>query len=223
MTGPRRISDREVPLSISGYFMPTHEPNAPVLIGMPGTDDLFLFVFSTEEKLRAAMESFGIEYGRIAVVTDGRDLIAEINEANASGERPYRIRLAVDPHKGDNGRVRFVEPLADLKVNLVDGAVDVPTNLDEFTTEDLLASPKLTGSALATMQHADGCKCVRENGVAVWMCVGSCPAMHEFIRSGQVDDQPWDQLDESQVETVKRAVSEHALRALDVRDDEEKP
>ena len=50
-------------------------------------------------------------------------------------------------------------------------------------------------SALATMKHADGCRVVRENDIAVWMCVGDCPAMVEFIRSGQVDHQPWDQLD----------------------------
>ncbi|HSX22871.1 MAG TPA: hypothetical protein VLE97_08880 [Gaiellaceae bacterium] len=213
--GPRRISNREVPLSITGYFMPTHAPNAPVLMAMPGTDDLFLFVFSTEEKLASAMASFGTEYERIAVVTDGRDLIAEINETNASGERPYRIRLAVDPYKADNGRVRFVEPFTDLKANMVDGTVDVPRDLDQATSDDLLSGPKIKGSALATMQHAEGCKCVRENGVAVWMCVGSCPAMYEFIRSGQVDHQPWDRLDDAQVETVKRAVSEHALGSLD--------
>ena len=46
-------------------------------------------------------------------------------------------------------------------------------------------------SALATMKHADGCRVVRENDIAVWMCVGDCPAMVEFIRSGQVDHQPW--------------------------------
>jgi hypothetical protein len=48
-------------------------------------------------------------------------------------------------------------------------------------------------SALSTMKHADGCRCVRENGVAIWMCVGECPAMYEFIASGQCDNQPWDQ------------------------------
>jgi ferredoxin len=75
-------------------------------------------------------------------------------------------------------------------------------------------------SALSTMKHADGCKVVRENGIAVWMCVGTCPAMFEFVRSGQVDDQPWDQLDRDQRETVIDAVSNHAIGALDERDKE---
>lgn len=108
---PRRISDREVPIAITGYFMPTHAPNAPVLVGMPGTDDLFIFVFSTEEKLVKSMETLGIEYERVAVVTHGRDLLGEIDSMNAAGERPYRIRLAIDPYKADNGLVRFGEPL----------------------------------------------------------------------------------------------------------------
>jgi hypothetical protein len=108
---PRRISDREVPLMITGYFMPTHAPNAPVLVGMPGTDDLFICVFSTEGKLVEMMEAFEIEYTRVSIVTDGRDLFDNIKELNATGERPYRIRLAVDPYRADNGRVRFSEAL----------------------------------------------------------------------------------------------------------------
>jgi hypothetical protein len=110
--GPRRISDREVPITITGYFMPTRAPNVPVLIGMPGTDDLFIFVFSTEAKLVASMTAFGIEYARIAIVTDGRELLDEMQATNESGARPYKLRLAVDPYKADNGRARYVEPFA---------------------------------------------------------------------------------------------------------------
>jgi len=108
---PRRITDREVPITLAGYFMPMIAPNVPVLMGMPGTDDLFIFVFSTEEKLVAVMTILGISYERLARVTDGIELIDEIEATNARGERPYKLRLAVDPYKADNGRVRFVEPL----------------------------------------------------------------------------------------------------------------
>ena len=108
---PRRISDREVPLAIDGYFMPMHGPNVPVLVGMPGTDDLFVFVFSTGKKLDEAMKAFSIAYAHVSRVSSGKDLIAELNETNASGGRPYRIRLAVDPYKADNGKARFTEPL----------------------------------------------------------------------------------------------------------------
>lgn len=77
-------------------------------------------------------------------------------------------------------------------------------------------------TALATMKHAAGCQVVRENGVEVWMCTIGCPAMTEFIRSGQCDDQPWDQLDESQRQTVVDAASERVLAALAERDEESK-
>lgn len=108
---PRRISDREVPITITGYFMPTQAPNIPVLVGMPGTDDLFILVFSTEEKLASAMAALGIVYERVAIVTDGGELLDGIKATNEGDDRPYRIRLAVDPYKADNGRVRFAEPL----------------------------------------------------------------------------------------------------------------
>lgn len=109
---PYRISDREVHLAITGYFMPTQAPNVPVLVGMPGTDDLFILVFSSKEKLVSVMESLGIGYEHTAIVTSGHELLADIKTVNESGDRPYRIRLAVDVYKADNGRVRFLEAQA---------------------------------------------------------------------------------------------------------------
>lgn len=111
MSGPRLISDREVPINITGYFMPTLEPSAPVLIGMSGTDDLFIAVFSTEEKLIELMSVFKIAYERVSIVTSGRELLDEIEANNQTGGRPYRVRLAVDPHKTEEGRVCFTEPM----------------------------------------------------------------------------------------------------------------
>jgi hypothetical protein len=107
--GPWRISDRVVPIAVTGYFMPTRAPNAPVLIGTSGTNDLFVCVFSTEEKLAEAMKDFGVEYARVAIVTDGAALVIEMATLNANSGRPYRVRLAVDPYKADNGHVRFLE------------------------------------------------------------------------------------------------------------------
>ena len=145
---PRRISDREVPLVLTGYFMPTHAPNVPVLIGMPGTDDLFVFVFSTEAKLASAMASIGMAYERVALVTDGRELLDEIKATNERGERPYRLRVAVDPYKTDNGRVRFVEPLApaDLgEMELPWKAVAEATLIDLKPGQIIAVSGKLYG------------------------------------------------------------------------------
>jgi len=111
---PRRISDREVARALTGYFMPTASPQVPVLVGMPGTDDLFVCVFSTEAKLVAAMSAFGIGYEGVAVVNDDAELLEGLREVNARGGRPYRIRLAVDLHKVDDGRGRFAEVWLDL-------------------------------------------------------------------------------------------------------------
>lgn len=107
--GPRRVSDRKVPIEITGYFMPTLAPHTPVLLGMAGTEDLFIVVFSTEEKLATLMTAFGITYERVAIVTSGRELIDEVEAKNHTEERPYRVRLAVDPYKTAEGRLRFTE------------------------------------------------------------------------------------------------------------------
>lgn len=80
--GPWRVSDREVPIAITGYFMPTHAPHMPVLLGMPGTDDLFIVVFSTKNKLVSAMIAFDIAYECVAIVTNGRELLDEIETKN---------------------------------------------------------------------------------------------------------------------------------------------
>lgn len=71
-------------------------------------------------------------------------------------------------------------------------------------------------SALSTMKHADGCQVVRESGIAVWMCIGTCPAVAAFIASGQAD-QSLDQLDPAQIETVIGAVTDHVLAGVDAR------
>jgi len=107
--GPRRISDREAVVVITGYFVPADASSVPVLVGTPGTDDLFVFAFSTEEKLASALASIRIGYERVVRVIDGAELLGEIAAVNQGGGRSYRIRVAVDPHKGDNGRVCFVE------------------------------------------------------------------------------------------------------------------
>lgn len=108
---PRRISKREMSFNIQGYFLPALLSNVPMLLGMPGTEDLFIAVFSTKEKLDALMQGFGIEYGRVSVVTDQYELLDDIEAVNQSEQRPYRIRLAIDAYKTEDGRVRFTEPL----------------------------------------------------------------------------------------------------------------
>lgn len=107
--GPRQISDRAQSVDVTGYFMPFETPLRPVLVGMPDTDDLFVLVFSSRDLLVASMASLGIEYAGVSIVSDGGELADEMVQLNALAERPYRIRLAVDVHRADNGRLHFVE------------------------------------------------------------------------------------------------------------------
>jgi hypothetical protein len=100
-----------VPLQLTGYFMPLAGPGAPVLFGMPGTDDLFMFAFETEAKLVEVMKAVDVAYEKVVVVWSGPELLASVAETNATGDRPYRIRIAVNPYKTVDGRVRFLEPL----------------------------------------------------------------------------------------------------------------
>jgi len=117
---PRRISNRVVAATITGYFMPTRGPNVPVLIGMVGTDDLFILVFSTREKLDGIMRSLGIAYERLSIVTSGPDLLDEIKSMNARADQPYEIRLAIDLHDGVGivCQVAFGAPLAEFLTDL---------------------------------------------------------------------------------------------------------
>jgi hypothetical protein len=85
-------------------------PSQPVLVGMPGTDDLFICLFSTEEKLRQSFADFNIDFEKIVVIIDGPTFLESIKEDIARTKRPYELRIAVDPFKvPETGRVRFRE------------------------------------------------------------------------------------------------------------------
>lgn len=96
---PRRISDKRIPLNLDGYLTPFLE-GAPALIGMTGTPDLFVTVFSSEAKLREACSLFGLPFDDIKQIVDGHDFMA--------GMRQY-VRIAVDLYQHPNGRIRFTE------------------------------------------------------------------------------------------------------------------
>lgn len=100
-------------MSISGYLMPAHADRQPVLIGMFGTDDLFIVVFSTEEKLRTFMALISVGFDRIQIIMNGGDFIDSIEDANANDGRPYAIRIAADPYRLENGNWRFTEILGE--------------------------------------------------------------------------------------------------------------
>lgn len=107
---PRRISNRELSIDVTGYLMPANDDRSPILVGMAGTDDLFILLFSNRELLVRLTADFGIDFERVQIVTDGRDFLDGIIETNAQKLRPYRIRVAIDMYKTPNGKQRFSEP-----------------------------------------------------------------------------------------------------------------
>ena len=96
-------------MSLTGYLMPAHSNRQPVLIGMAGTNDLFIVVFPDPEKLRDFMAQVNVGFDRIQVITDGSDFIESIEEANAKDGRNYKLRIAANPYKHENGNWRFTE------------------------------------------------------------------------------------------------------------------
>lgn len=107
--GPVQISSRVTIMDITGYLMPALEGNQPVLVGMPGTDDLFIMLFSDVEKLIKTMMEFDLHFDRIKEVMNGPEFLDSIREDIRKGGRSYELRVAVDAYKHENGRIRFTE------------------------------------------------------------------------------------------------------------------
>lgn len=102
---PKRVSDRIHDLNIDGYLMAVDSVDQPILLGMPGTEDKFVAVFSTKEKLEALHDEYAIGFTRIKQIDDGPDFLDSLKE----NLLPFRLRVAVDAYKHENGRMRFLE------------------------------------------------------------------------------------------------------------------
>jgi hypothetical protein len=99
---PVPVTGKLLELNITGYLFPAHANRSPVFLRIDGAgDDLFLPVFSTEEKLCAVMGK--ISYDRILQICDGREFLDSIEED------PRKLRVIVDPHKHESGTTRFQE------------------------------------------------------------------------------------------------------------------
>ena len=100
------MSDRLLGVNIDGYFLPAQQSGDPVLLIMSGTNDRFLPVFSTREKLDELCLEYNVRYDRIKQLSDGRAFIASLSD---NTHLPYRLRVIVDAYKHANGRIRFIE------------------------------------------------------------------------------------------------------------------
>jgi hypothetical protein len=96
---PRQVSKTLRKLDITGYATPFYKSGQPVIFGMPGTDDLFVGVWSTDKKLKKAMRAFDISFDDIKAITDQGPFLESLCGM---------FRVAVDLRK-EGDKVRFLE------------------------------------------------------------------------------------------------------------------
>lgn len=94
-------------LSIAGALFPWAD-DIPVYVGMPGTDDLFLPLFSEREQLARMMLHIGIqphEY-TIKVVEDQQQFVQSVPFILTDG---IALRIVLDLRVMPDGMIRFTE------------------------------------------------------------------------------------------------------------------
>lgn len=93
------------PVTLAGKLIPWHEDRA-VFANMPGTDDLFLLLFSDLDRLQATLSRADIPYTDVKRITDVSVFLADLPLTVTDMSR---LRIALDARFLDNGHVRFVE------------------------------------------------------------------------------------------------------------------
>ena len=102
MKGPQRISEHSV--DISHHVFPWHR-GQPVLARMQGTNDLFLLLFSTTERLREALHQMDIPYEAVKQVDDPVEFLQSLPLLYAG----VRLRVIVNPRMTGKDTMRYTE------------------------------------------------------------------------------------------------------------------
>lgn len=77
---------------------------------MPGTDDLYIPIFSTVAKLNAMMKQTKIPFKSIKRIDDGPNFLDGIrNSKPPEGHPDVQVKIAVDPYYTKRGTVRFTQ------------------------------------------------------------------------------------------------------------------
>lgn len=98
---PRPVGTPPRIVDITGHVIPWND--GPVLLTMAEADDnLYLPVFSTVEKLTDMMMLTEIAYQSIKRIDDRREFLDSL---------PADVRVIIDPHFHESGRVRYTEIL----------------------------------------------------------------------------------------------------------------
>lgn len=101
MKPPWQVSDHVHELSLVGCLI-AWKDNGPVFMRLPGTDDLFIAVFTTEAKLRA----MDIAFDSIKRIDDTVGFISSLPMTVGDDTR---LRIMHDPYATTQGTTRFKE------------------------------------------------------------------------------------------------------------------
>lgn len=104
--GPKRTDKPETTVDLTDKLLPWRE-GQPVMLAMPGTDLMYLPLFSTEGQLRSLLERAGVPFESIKRVEDGWTFLHSFYVDNPWARKS--IAVILDPYFLDNGRVRFVQ------------------------------------------------------------------------------------------------------------------
>ncbi len=92
MATPPRIVD------ISGYVFPWQDDIGPALLTLDGSDDMYLPIFSTIDKLRVAATLFNIPVDRVKHIDSGNEFLDSVRHIGPTGQA---VRIMLDPFPND--------------------------------------------------------------------------------------------------------------------------
>lgn len=94
-----RVNNEVKVLNIDGHYIP-FKNGRPLPAKLIGAKDPFLMIFSDMDKLIECCTEYNLPYDDVKKITDGKDFIASLEG---------QFRVALDAHKHENGRLRFLE------------------------------------------------------------------------------------------------------------------
>jgi hypothetical protein len=100
--GPKPTGRRSE-VSLTGALMPWKQ-GQPAFLSVPGSDALYLPIFSAQDKLEGMMACVHTPYQSVKQIQDEADFLSSI---------PTDIKIMFDPYFTPEGKVRWTELLRD--------------------------------------------------------------------------------------------------------------
>ena len=103
MDAPHQVGTASKSIDLTNALFPW-DSVVPCYLRMPNSEYLYLPCFTSEDKLRTLMTQVGITGYTIKKIEDGPEFMTSFNVPEASN-----IKVILDPHFVDGGRVRFLQ------------------------------------------------------------------------------------------------------------------